>query len=139
MTTVCPHVRSTIPSLKLGEYVLVQADKPCSSQYFLIASICFNGAKTRGFKHTWNIRPFEFASFLQQNRCLLTEHYKCRSGPNRGPTPSEKDLNTGPDPGFEERGGERGTSHPVFERERREDLCGEACCGEVWGSCPKKN
>ena len=52
---VWAHVRSIIPSLKLGDYLSVQAHKPCSSShlyvykayYYMISTVQAAGAKPK--------------------------------------------------------------------------------------------
>ena len=46
---VCAPVRSIIPSLKLGDYLSVQAHKPCSISHLVCSSIF---AKTKNNLHT---------------------------------------------------------------------------------------
>ena len=39
---ICAHVRSIIPSLKLGDYLSVQAHKPCSISHLSLQGLNYN-------------------------------------------------------------------------------------------------
>ena len=53
---VCVPVRSIIPSLKLGDYLSVQAHKPCSISHMSDALEAYDGKVNIGGRNITNLR-----------------------------------------------------------------------------------
>ena len=66
---VCVPVRSIIPSLKLGDYLSVQAHKPCSISHVLIGSL-------HVLKHNPNMHVLSlFSAFHKHQNLVLQNHF----------------------------------------------------------------
>ena len=66
---VCAPVRSIIPSLKLGDYLSVQAHKPCSTSH-----------KANVFTPFQSVVLFAISHVLGDNR--ISEPYPVKTGPH---------------------------------------------------------
>ena len=67
---VCAPVRSIIPSLKLGDYLSVQAHKPCSVSHIdLVYNICFYYIFTKTVTNVLNTQSNMTPIYMYYHGC----------------------------------------------------------------------
>ena len=68
---VCAHVRSIIPSLKIGDYLSVQAHKPCSISHSLL-------------NRTFDSKPMMLWIQEDNSNCKIITYSNARWGCGKG-------------------------------------------------------